>query len=40
MSAAELLMMFHFYFVGNPEGLRFDLCRRSFSRAFFRPLGK
>lgn len=39
MSAGELLMMFHFYFVGNPEGLAFDLCRRPFSRAFFRPLG-
>jgi carotenoid phi-ring synthase / carotenoid chi-ring synthase len=40
MSAGELLMMFHFYFVGNPEGLLFDLCRRPFSRAFFRPLGE
>ena len=39
MSAGELLMMFHFYFVGNPEGLVFDLCRQPFSRAFFRPLG-
>jgi isorenieratene synthase len=39
MSAAELLMMFHFYFVGNPEGLLFDVCRTPFSRAFFRPLG-
>jgi isorenieratene synthase len=39
MSAAELLMMFHFYFVGNPEGLVFDLARRPMSRAFFRPHG-
>ena len=38
MSAAELLMMFHFYFTGNPEGLIFDVaagrCRaRSGSRS-------
>ena len=25
MSAAELVMMFHFYFLGNPEGLGFDV---------------
>jgi isorenieratene synthase len=25
MSAGELLMMFHFYFTGNPEGLVFDV---------------
>lgn len=31
MSAAELLMMFHFYFTGNPEGLLFDVMRRPFS---------
>ncbi len=38
MSAAELLMMFHFYFIGNPEGLIFDVCKRPFSTAIFRPL--
>lgn len=27
MSAAELLMMFHFYAMGNPEGLLFDVAR-------------
>ena len=24
LSAAELMMMFHFYFIGNPEGIVFD----------------
>jgi len=38
MSAAELLMMFHFYFVGNPEGLVFDVVRRPFSHALWGPL--
>jgi isorenieratene synthase len=38
MSAGELLMMFHFYFVGNPEGLVFDVVRRPFSTAIWRPL--
>lgn len=37
MSAAELLAMFHFYFVGNPEGLVFDVCSRPFSHAIWRP---
>ena len=27
MSAADLLMMFHFYFSGNPEGLIFDVSK-------------
>jgi isorenieratene synthase len=40
MSAAELLMMFHYYFLGNREGLLFDVAARPFSRAFFRPLGR
>ncbi len=31
MSAAELLMMFHFYFTGNPEGLVFDIATAPFS---------
>lgn len=37
MSAAELLMMFHFYFTGNPEGLVFDVARSPFSRCIWRP---
>jgi carotenoid phi-ring synthase / carotenoid chi-ring synthase len=38
MSAAELLMMFHFYLLGNPEGLVFDVARRPFSVGLWRPL--
>ena len=38
MSAAELLMMFHFYFMGNPEGLIFDVVRAPFSTAIWQPL--
>lgn len=38
MSGAELLMMFHFYFAGNPEGLIFDVARQPFSTAVFTPL--
>ena len=37
-SAAELLMQFHFYFLGNPEGLLFDTLRRPFSTSFLDPL--
>ena len=37
MSAGELLMMFHFYFMGNREGLVFDVCRRPMSEAFWTP---
>lgn len=40
MSAAELLMMFHFYFTANPEGLVFDVCRRPYSRALWSPLAR
>jgi len=39
LSAAELLMMFHWYFVANREGLIFDVARRPMSAAFWRPLG-
>jgi isorenieratene synthase len=39
MSAAELLMMFHFYFTGNPEGLIFDVVRQPMATALWRPLG-
>jgi len=38
MSAGELLMMFHFYFSGNPEGLIFDVSKRPFSRSIWEPL--
>jgi isorenieratene synthase len=37
-SAAELLAMFHFYFLGNPDGLVFDVMRRPFGPAIFEPL--
>lgn len=37
MSAAELLMMFHFYFTGNPEGLVFDVANRPLSQAIWEP---
>lgn len=40
LSAAELLMMFHFYFMGNPEGLVFDVVRRPLSTALWTPLGR
>ncbi len=40
MSAGELLMMFHFYFTGNPEGLVFDVARRPFSRSIWDPFGR
>ncbi|MCP4001536.1 MAG: NAD(P)-binding protein [Gammaproteobacteria bacterium] len=38
MSGAELLMMFHFYFAGNPEGLIFDVVNKPFSTAIWKPL--
>jgi isorenieratene synthase len=37
-SAAELLMQFHFYFMGNPEGLVFDVMSKPFSRGLMQPL--
>jgi isorenieratene synthase len=37
LSAAELLMMFHFYFTGNAEGLIFDVARRPLSTAIWHP---
>jgi isorenieratene synthase len=39
MSAGELLMMFHFYFSGNPEGLIFDVSKQPFSKSIWEPLG-
>jgi len=38
LSAAELLMMFHFYFMGNPEGLVFDVLDQPFAQAVWHPL--
>ena len=40
MSGAELLMMFHFYFAGNPEGLIFDVVNQPFSKAIWEPMTK
>lgn len=40
MSAAELLMMFHFYLFANPEGLVFDVARRPFSTGLWQPLAR
>ena len=37
-SAAELLAMFHYYFLGNPEGLVFDVAKEPFSTAIWGPL--
>jgi len=37
LSAAELLMMFHFYFTGNAEGLVFDVVRRPLTTAIWQP---
>ncbi|HKP64616.1 MAG TPA: FAD-dependent oxidoreductase [Polyangiales bacterium] len=37
LSAAELLMMFHFYFMGNPEGLVFDVPTRPLTAAIWQP---
>lgn len=33
-------MMFHYYFLGNEEGLLFDMATRPFSHAFWEPLGR
>jgi carotenoid phi-ring synthase / carotenoid chi-ring synthase len=37
MSAAELLMMFHCYFMANPEGLIFDVAREPLGVALWSP---
>jgi carotenoid phi-ring synthase / carotenoid chi-ring synthase len=37
LSAAELLMMFHFYFTGNSEGLVFDVVNRPLTAAIWQP---
>jgi len=38
MSAAELIMMFHFYFLGNPEGLLFEVPDRDYESCIWGPL--
>ncbi len=37
MSAGEMLMMFHLYFLGTQEGICFDILREPFDIAFWRP---
>ncbi|WP_407284792.1 FAD-dependent oxidoreductase [Streptomyces sp. BP-8] len=39
LSAAELLVMFHIYFLGSSEGLLFDVPGEPFPRALWEPLG-
>lgn len=39
LSAAELLLMFHIYFLGSSEGLLFDVPNEPFPRALWEPLG-
>lgn len=38
MSAAELMMMFHFYFLGNPEGIVFDVADGPFGARIWHPM--
>ncbi|AVT36386.1 FAD-dependent oxidoreductase [Plantactinospora sp. BB1] len=38
LSAAELVANFHFYFLGNPEGLGFDAPDRDYESAIWQPL--
>jgi isorenieratene synthase len=38
MSAAEMIMQFHFYFLRNPEGLDFDAPTRDYEGAIWGPL--
>lgn len=40
MSAADLLMMFHFYFTGNPDGLLFDVTKSPMSTALWQPFAR
>ncbi|MFI2780498.1 FAD-dependent oxidoreductase [Streptomyces sp. ALB3] len=39
LSAAELLLMFHIYFLGSSEGLLFDVPNEPFPQALWDPLG-
>ena len=38
MSAAELVAMFHFYFLGNPEGLGMDAPHADYQSAIWEPM--
>ena len=38
MSAAEMIMQFHFYFLRNPEGLDFDAPDEDYETAIWAPL--
>jgi carotenoid phi-ring synthase / carotenoid chi-ring synthase len=40
MSAAEMIAMFHFYFLGNPEGLLFDAPRTDYATCIWDPVTK
>jgi carotenoid phi-ring synthase / carotenoid chi-ring synthase len=40
MSAGEMLMMFHLYFLGTMEGICFDVLERPFDQAFWNPAGQ
>ncbi len=40
MSAAELVAMFHFYFLGNPEGLGMDAPHADYQNGIWVPLGR
>jgi isorenieratene synthase len=40
MSAAEMLMQFHFYFLRNPEGLDFDAPNQDYETAIWTPLAR
>jgi isorenieratene synthase len=40
MSAAELIMMFHLYFLGSDDGLVFDVLDEPFSDSVWRPLAR
>jgi isorenieratene synthase len=39
LSAAELVAMFHYYFLGNPEGIGFDAPDTDYLECIWRPLG-
>lgn len=40
MSAADLVAMFHFYFLGNPEGLGMDAPHTDYENAIWAPLAR
>ncbi|MFU8874884.1 FAD-dependent oxidoreductase [Micromonospora sp. SL4-19] len=40
MSAAELIAQFHFYLLGNPEGLAFDCPDQDYATAIWEPLAR